>query len=595
MDYLGFYTGKCMNAYEFLGCHLVEGGAIFRTFAPAARAISVIGEFNDWQEMRMNKIHDGQFWECFIPDVKEGMLYKYKVHTLKGNAVDHCDPYGYGMELRPNSASVVRNLHTYKFKDDAWLKKRNDHKNRPLNIYELHLGSWKINPENKNSWYSYGEIADRLIPYVKEKGYNYIELMPIAEHPCDNSWGYQQTGFYSPTSRYGNLHELKEFIDKCHQAEIGVILDFVPVHFAVDYYALADFDGTALYEYPHSDVGYSEWGSKNFMHSRGEVQSFLQSSAMYWIKEYHFDGIRIDALSNIIYWHGNKEKGVNQNAVEFIRHMNRQLKQQFPDIMLIAEDSTAYPGVTQKVECGGLGFDYKWDMGWMNDTLDYFRNSPEERKREYHKLTFSMMYYYDENFLLPLSHDEVVHGKATILQKMNGQYEEKFPQARAFYMYMYAHPGKKLNFMGNEIGQLREWDEKREQDWDIVKYPLHDSFAKFMRDLNYVYLYQPALSYYDYERTGFHWIDCHQENRCIYAFERTSDLERIIAVFNFSDKLQGYELTVKKAKGLVLLISSDYEIYGGSSKYQDMEYREVKAEKVKLKLPPFSGMYFKIV
>ena len=595
MDYLRFYTGKCMDAYEFLGCHLVEDGAVFRVFAPAARGISVIGEFNGWQETAMNRIHDGQFWECFVPNVKEGMLYKYKVYTSKGTAVNHCDPYGFGMELRPNSASVVRNLCSYEFGDALWLEKRCDHKNKPLNIYELHLGSWRTNPEDKNGWYSYGEIADRLIPYVKEKGYNYVELMPIAEHPSDNSWGYQQTGFYSPTSRYGSLHELKVFIDKCHQADIGVILDFVPVHFAVDYYALAEFDGTALYEYPHTDVGYSEWGSKNFMHSRGEVQSFLQSSAMYWIKEYHFDGIRIDALSNIIYWHGNKGRGVNNNAVEFIKHMNGQLKNQFPDIMLIAEDSTSYQGITQSVEQGGLGFDYKWDMGWMNDTLDYFRSSPEERKRDYHKLTFSMMYYYDENFLLPLSHDEVVHGKATILQKMNGHYEMKFPQARALYMYMYAHPGKKLNFMGNEIGQLREWDEKREQDWDIVKYPMHDSFSRFMRDLNRVYLYHPALSFYDYEQSGFQWIDCHQESRCIYVFERRSDKERILAAFNFSDEIQQYELQVKKAKGMTLLMSSDNEIYGGNTKQKDMEYYEVKAEKVNLKLPAFSGMYFNVI
>ena len=584
-----------MDAYEFLGCHLLEGGAVFRVFAPAARGISVIGDFNCWQETAMNRIHDGQFWECFVPNVKEGMLYKYKVYTSQGNVVEHCDPYGFGMELRPNFASVVRNLYSYAFHDDAWMRKRCDHKKKPLNIYELHLGSWQTNAKKENGWYSYGECADRLIPYVKEKGYNYVELMPIAEHPCDNSWGYQQTGFYSPTSRYGSLHELKEFIDKCHQAEIGVILDFVPVHFAVDYYALAEFDGTALYEYPHTDVGFSEWGSKNFMHSRGEVQSFLQSSAMYWIKEYHFDGIRIDALSNIIYWHGNKGRGVNHNAVEFIKYMNSQLKSQFPDIMLIAEDSTSYQGITKSTEQGGLGFDYKWDMGWMNDTLDYFRSSPEERKRDYHKLTFSMMYYYDEKFLLPLSHDEVVHGKATILQKMNGDYNVKFPQARALYMYMYAHPGKKLNFMGNEIGQFREWDEKRQQDWELVKYPIHDSFARFMRDLNRVYLYQPALSFYDYEYKGFEWIDCHQESRCIYAFERVSDRERMLAVFHFSEEEQEYELKVKKGKGLNLLMASDNEIYGGTTKYRDMEYYEVKEEKVNLKLPPFSGMYFKVV
>ena len=592
MNYLDFYTGKCMDAYEFLGCHLVEGGAYFRTFAPAASAISVMGDFSDWNEIPMNKIHSGQFFECFVPNVSEGMLYKYKIYTCNGNAVEHCDPYGFGMELRPNFASVVRDLYSYHFNDETWLKKRSDHKNKPLNIYELHLGSWRTNPDNENGWFTYGEIAERLIPYVKENGYNYVEVLPIAEHPCDNSWGYQQTGFYSPTARYGDLNDLKLFIDRCHQADIGVILDFVPVHFAVDYYALTDFDGTALYEYPNKDVGFSEWGSKNFMHSRGEVQSFLQSSAMYWVKEYHFDGLRIDALSNIIYWHGNQARGVNNNAVEFIKHMNGKVKEQFPDVMLIAEDSTAYPGITRSVAQGGFGFDYKWDMGWMNDTLSYFQSDVEGRKKDYHKLTFSMMYYYDENFLLPLSHDEVVHGKATILQKMNGEYEDKFTQARAMYMYMYAHPGKKLNFMGNEIGQIREWDEKREQDWDIIEYPIHASFARFMRDLNHVYLYHPALSCLDFEKEGFEWIDCHQEDKCIYAFERAATDERIIALFNFSDKMQDYELSVKNATGLKLLLSSDNEIYGGSTMHADMEYTKVIEEKATLQLAPYSAMYF---
>ena len=454
MDYYGFYTGKMMDAYEYLGCHLTEEGAVFRTFAPAAVKICVICEKNQWTETEMKKIHNGHFWECTVAGVVEGMLYKYRIYKQDGSVTEHTDPYGYGMELRPNFGSVVIDMKKYRFHDESWMQKRTDCKKQPLNVYELHLGSWRTNRDDENGWYSYVEIADKIIPYVKDKGYNYIEIMPIAEHPCDNSWGYQQTGFYSPTSRYGTVDDLKKMIDKCHQSDIGVILDFVPVHFAVDDYGLSYYDGSALYEYPHADVGVSEWGSKNFMHSRGEVQSFLQSSANYWIKEYHFDGLRIDALSNIIYWHGNKERGVNENAVEFIKHMNRELKKQHQGIMLIAEDSTAYEGVTKPVEEGGLGFDYKWDMGWMNDTLAYFQLHPYDRKEAYHKLTFSMMYYYDENFLLPFSHDEVVHGKGTIVQKMNGQYEAKFPQARALYMYMYAHPGKKLNFMGNEISSL---------------------------------------------------------------------------------------------------------------------------------------------
>lgn len=452
----------------------------------------------------------------------------------------------------------------------------------------MHLGSWK---RKDGEWYSYVEIAKLLIPYVKRCGYQYIEIMPIHEHPCDNSWGYQGTGFYSPTSRYGTADELKGMIDMCHQNDIGVILDFVPVHFAVDGYGLAEYDGTALYEYPHVDVGYSEWGSKNFNHSRGEVQSFLQSSANYWLKEFHFDGLRIDALSNIIYWHGNKDRGVNTNAVDFIKHMNQELKKLYPGVMLIAEDSTAYPKVTAKVENGGLGFDYKWDMGWMNDTLQYFKTPPCDRARDYHKLTFSMMYYYDEKYLLPFSHDEVVHGKATILQKMYGEYEDKFPQARALYMYMYAHPGKKLNFMANEIGQLREWDENREQDWDILTYPAHDSFHRFMCELNQIYGKYAAFSDFDYSHRGFQWIDCHAQEQCIYAFERIGKKQKVLAVFNFSDKPQEYELVLPGCEKLKLQLASDEEKYGGKKAYKKRTF-SCKAGKLTMSLSSYSGMYF---
>lgn len=592
MDLYSFYTGKSMDAHEYLGCHLTSEDAVFRTFAPAATGISVIGEFNNWTETPMYKINDGNFWECRISNAKEGMMYKYRIYRRDGIVMDHCDPYGYGMELRPKNASIIRDMKKYQFHDEKWMRSRTDCKEKPLNIYEVHLGSWKTNAADENSWYSYTQIANRLVPYVKECGYNYIEVMPLSEHPSDNSWGYQSTGFFSPTSRYGTANQLKRLIDVCHQNEIGVILDFVPVHFAVDGYALTDYDGTKLYEYPHVDVGYSEWGSKNFNHSRGEVQSFLQSSANYWLSEYHFDGLRIDALSNIIYWHGDKERGVNTNAVEFIKHMNQELKRLHPGVMLIAEDSTAYPKVTRPVGEGGLGFDYKWDMGWMNDTLKYFQTHPYDRKYIYHKLTFSMMYYYDENFLLPLSHDEVVHGKATIVQKMNGQYEGKFPQARALYMYMYAHPGKKLNFMGNEIGQLREWDEKREQDWDMLKYPVHDAFFRFMCDLNKVYLQNPALSEGDYQQEGFRWIDCHQEEKRVYVFERKSKEQQIIAIFNFSDIVQEYELVVETGKQLRLLLASDTDIYGGMNQYEQNQIFESEEGRAEIELEPFAAMYF---
>lgn len=595
MDFYGFYTGKIFDAYQYLGAHPTEQGVTFRTFAPGASRIALIGEFNGWQEYDMAKAHDGHFWEYHVPDAAPGMMYKYRIYSKDGRCTDHCDPYGFGMELRPNAASFIRDIDAYKFQDRKWMQQRSDCKKKPLNIYEIHMGSFRKPSDQPDDWYNYEEMADILIPYLKENGYNYLEVMPLNEYPCDESWGYQSTGFFSPTSRYGTADQLKAFIDQCHQNEIGVIMDFVPIHFAVDDYGLASYDGTALYEYPHNAVGVSEWGSCNFMHSRGEVRSFLQSAANYWLSVYHIDGIRMDAISRAIYWQGDPGRGVNMNAVEFLKYMNEGLKMLHPTAILAAEDSTSYPGVTKDVSAGGLGFDYKWDMGWMNDTLDYFRTDPQYRSDDYHKLTFSMMYYYDDQFLLPLSHDEVVHGKATILQKMNGDYDQKFPQARAFYMYMYAHPGKKLNFMGNEIGHFREWDEKREQDWNLLDYPAHQSFHQFMMDLNRLYLEHPALYEMDYETEGFQWLDCHGETDCTYVFERRSKKERIVAVFHFSDTEQeNYELNVPDAQKLELLLSSDAACYGGTQE-PAQAVLELKDGKCSLLLKPFSAAYYKTV
>lgn len=614
MDFYGFYTGKIFDAYKYLGAHISRGKngkveeVVFRTFAPSASRISVIGEFNGWTETPMEKVHDGNFWEMISKEAKPGMMYKYRIYDCAGNCIDHCDPYGYGMELRPNTASIIRDMDAYKFHDGKWMKKRSDHSKLPLNVYELHFGSFRKPSEEPDAWYDYEEMADILLPYLKENGYNYLEIMPLNEYPCDESWGYQGTGFFSPTSRYGTADQLKYFVDRCHENDIGVILDFVPVHFAVDGYALANYDGTALYEYPHSDVGDSEWGSRNFMHSRGEVRSFLQSAAEYWLNEYHMDGLRMDAISRAIYWQGMPERGVNSNAVEFLRYMNQGLKERHPSVILAAEDSTSFPGVTKPAEEGGLGFDYKWDMGWMNDTLDYFRTAPEYRTRDYHKLTFSMMYYYDERYLLPLSHDEVVHGKATILQKMYGDYEQKFPQARAFYMYMYAHPGKKLNFMGNEIGHFREWDEKREVDWNLLTFPAHQDFHRFMEELNHFYLEHPALSELDYDTEGFRWIECHAEEKCVYVFERCAKerksetgkrrdqmnrQERIVAAFNFSDEEQEIEIKCEDIKTLKRVFSSEYKEYGGQEEKKEKIIKS-KKEIATLKLKPFSAEYYLI-
>lgn len=591
MDFYGFYTGEEFEAYNYLGAHCYDGGAVFRTFAPAAQRISVIGEWNGWEEIPMHKAYDGNFWECEAQGAQPMQMYKYRIYKRDGSFTDHCDPYGFFAELRPNTASKLYDMTKYNFTDKKWLSKRGEFMNKPLNIYELHFGSWKKPSDGADEWYAYEELAELLIPYLLEHGYNYVELMPLNEYPCDESWGYQATGFFSATARYGNPDGLRGFVNKCHENDIGVIMDFVPVHFAVDGYALAKYDGTALYEYPNNDVGNSEWGSCNFMHSRGEVRSFLQSSAHFWLKEFHFDGLRCDAVSNLIYWQGNPARGVNNMTVNFIKNMNGGLKRRIPDIMLIAEDSSSYDGVTRPVQDGGLGFDFKWDLGWMNDTLDYFRKSPAERVQNYNMLTFSMMYYYNERYILPLSHDEVVHGKATVIQKMNGDYDVKFPQARALYLYMLCHPGKKLNFMGNEFAQFREWDEKREQDWDILKYPNHDAFHHYITELNKIYLENPALYAEDFDRNGFEWLDCSNPQNSVYAFLRRGGEQTLFAVFNFSDKLVEYSFDLRGAESITPIINSEEQRFGGCSEKELLP--EIKDGKAFLTLPPFSGNLFK--
>ena len=612
MDIYGFYKGEVFEAYEYLGAHLTNDGTVFRTYAPNASKVAVVGDFNDWKDAPMKPVEDGNFYELTLPDAKEGMRYKYRIYDRNGNYIDHCDPYGFGMEVRPGTCSVVRSINGFRFSDSDWMNRRTDCRDKPMNIYEVHLGSWRrkavtkpekeLTPEDvlklssdeiiaAEGWYSYSEIADQLIEYCIDLGYNFIELMPLGEHPCDESWGYQSTGFFAPTSRYGTAKELMEFVDKCHKNSIGIIVDFVPVHFAVDHYALTEYDGTRLYEFPDDAAAYNEWGSRNFMHSKGEVRSFIQSAANYWLSVYHFDGLRMDAIRNMIYWHGDEHRGENRTAIQFLKDMNCGLKARHPSAIISAEDSSSYPKVTAPVFDGGLGFDYKWDLGWMHDTLEYFQSAPMYRTRDYHKLTFSMLYFYNEHFILPLSHDEVVHGKATITQKMNGQYPEKFPQARAMYMYMIAHPGKKLNFMGSEFGQLREWDEKREQDWDMLKYPMHDSFREYIRKLNQIYLKYNAL-HYDCDPTNFMWEDCSSIDRCIYAIRRKSAEGDILAVLNFSDWFQpDYSVTVGSCFKAKLLLDSDNQLYSGRTPDGKTVWRS-EGDKLIMDVPPFTGFMF---
>ena len=617
MNIQDFYIGKSFDAYEFFGAHKIGDKILFRVYAPNAAKVSLVGEFNDWQEEAMEQQHQSGIYSITSEKARVGMMYKYCIHTRDGQVVYHCDPYGFAMELRPNSASYIVDLEEYKFSDDEWMNKRDKCYNKPLNIYEIHMGSWmKKNDETyNNGWYRYNEIADRLINYVKENGFTHIEIMPLCEHPVDCSWGYQNTGFFSPTSRYGTNKELKELIDKCHKANVGLILDFVPIHFAVDDYGLAKFDGTELYEYPHRDVGASEWGTCNFIHSRGEVCSFLQSSANYWLKEYHFDGLRMDAISRAIYWQGNPARGVNSCAINFIRNMNVGLHKLHPTAMIIAEDSTAYPKVTAPVEYNGLGFDYKWDLGWMNDTLEYFKISPKERPNHYYKLTFSMEYFYNELFLLPFSHDEVVHGKATIIQKMWGDYEDKFKQCRALYMYMYTHPGKKLNFMGNEIAQFREWDEKREQDWQLIKMPLHDAFNKYIKReeyasdeditalqqrLNEVYDNYEALYENEYDSSYFKWLEVNAPEKSVYIYERGRSDHRIIVTLNFSDnEYAPFTFKVEEELRLREIVNSDSDIYGGSTWGMRSDVTTTKEDNylynLSINLKPFSGIIYEVV
>ncbi len=587
MEIQDFFAGKAMDAYEYFGAHPTGKGTVFRVYAKNAAGVTVMGDWTDWKEISMESEGNGVFskWEEYA---YPGHIYKYVIYGKDGSRTEKADPYGFAMERRPLCGSVISELHSYVFGDEEWMQSRTAGYDSPVNIYEVHAGSWKRrSDEDENGFYSYAELGEQLIPYVKEMGYTHVEFLPLSEHPCDASWGYQNTGFYAPTSRYGTPDELRTLVDRFHQNGIGVILDIVPTHFAVDGYGLSRFDGTPLYEYNSTDIAKSEWGTFNFDYTKKEVCCFMQSCANYWLKEFHFDGLRLDAVSRLIFWMGDERRGVNICSVNFLKYMNESLKRLHPTCMLIAEDSTAYPGVTKATWQGGLGFDYKWDLGWMHDTLSYMQTGAWLRGSRYHKLTFSMMYFFSERYMLPLSHDEVVHGKATILQRMHGEYAEKFPQARLLYLYMMVHPGKKLNFMGNEFGQLREWDESREQDWLLLKYPNHDGFRTYIRELNLLATQNDAF-FRDYPGDGFLWRDCHSEQQCIYAIERRGDTKRILAVMNFSGIEEEYRIPLYLERATLLLDSDDIRFGGGT---EQIDYSQ-NGNEMKIHIPAYSGMIF---
>ncbi len=574
-----FYIGEAFDAYDYFGAHIEDDGIIFRVYAPNAEKIELVGDFNNWDGSKHVLEQQGLSGVFILKtkDAKVGDLYKYRIHQKDGKAVDRFDPYGNGSELRPKTATKIVDMNEYSCTDEEWMKKRTTNYNSPVNIYEVHAGSWKLNEEDENGWYRYDELAENMIDYLKEMGYTHVEFLPLSEHPADVSWGYQVSGYFCPTSRYGEAKDLMRMVDIFHNNGIGVIIDFVPVHFVMNDYSLIRFDGTPLYEYPEPDIGYSEWGTCNFNYYRGDVCTLLQSAADFWMTKFHFDGIRMDAISNAIYWQGNSSKGVNDGALNFIKKMNQGLQRRHPTAMLIAEDSTNFPKVTAPVEYDGLGFDYKWDMGWMNDTLDFFKIHPYDRKFHYHKLSFSMMYFYNEHYLLPFSHDEVVHGKATIMQKMWGDYDIKFQQAKTLYTYMYTHPGKKLSFMGNELGMFREWDEKKECDWVLRLYPKHEKFLQFIKKLNNLYISEPAFYDGDYNSANFRWLEVDAVEERVYIYERFSGDSRYIVVLNMSDnEYPVFQFGYDSKATFEEVLSGERKEFGG---YFDDVVEEIHTEK----------------
>ncbi|HFI0083484.1 1,4-alpha-glucan branching protein GlgB [Streptococcus suis] len=552
LDLYYMNSGEHTTLYEKMGAHIIKErnkilGTQFRVYAPNAREIFLVGDFNNWDRSHpMNREIDGVF-ELYVPDLKSLEDYKYLIISHDGREIYKADPYAFFSQVRPNTASTTYNSR-YKFKDDIWMYDRvsYDFKEEPVSIYEVHLGSWKQKVVNQNqagapleSFYSYKEIAPLLIDYVKENKFTHIELMPITEHPLDASWGYQVTGYYSPTSRYGKPDELKYLVDQCHQAGIGVILDWVPLHFCKDAHGLYQFDGSWLYEYFHeNDRENRQWGTANFDLGKGITRSFLLSNLKYWLDNFHFDGIRVDALSYLLYWRGETEEDkINHAAIDFIKRVNAMVHTDYKGVLMIAEDSSSYPKVTHALEDGGIGFDLKWDLGWMNDTLKFVERPSVYRKYHSKEITFGMYYNQNEHYLLPLSHDEVVHGKHSIINKMNGDFEDKFHLARVYYSFYYAHPGKKLLFMGNEWGHIREWHEYTEMDWGLRLYPNHESFYQMMKTLSNFYRDNDAFWKYDHQAydKGFDWITIDEE-ASVYAFVRKSDDQEILTVHNFNDQ-----------------------------------------------------------
>ena len=619
-----FGQGTHYDLYNKLGAHPMtvdgEEGVYFAVWAPNAEAVSLVGNFNEWDENAtpMERLEPLGIYEIFLPEMKIGDIYKYCVTTKAGYTILKADPYGFQAELRPNNASVIADISDFKWHDSRWMKKREkfDDKKNPMFVYEVHPGSWKKHEqteEDVDGFYNYREMAHELAKYVKDMGYTHVELMGIAEHPFDGSWGYQVTNYFAPTSRHGSPEDFQYFINYLHQQNIGVILDWVPAHFPRDAFGLAEFDGTCLYEYADPRKGeHPDWGTKVFDYGKTEVRNFLICNALFWLEKYHVDGLRVDAVASMLYLDYGREDGQwvpniyggneNLEAIEFFKHLNTIVKKRNPGIVMIAEESTAWPKVTDKAEYGGLDFSLKWNMGWMNDFLEYMKLDPYFRKYNHTKMNFAMVYAYSENYMLVLSHDEVVHLKCSMIEKMPGSYEEKFKNLMAGYAFMTGHPGKKLLFMGQDFGQHREWSEERELDWFLLEKEPNHQLQLFVKELLHLYKSNKCLYEYDCWPEGFEWINADDGDRSIFSFVRhsASGKNNMLFVINFTPvERPDYRVGTTCRRKHTLVLNSDDKKFGGKGKRRPKEYKPVKKEcdgrkySIQYKLPAYGVAVFK--